>query len=300
VVLGFLDPVNFAGGAVRLQPELAFEAVDLVVARPLGMTVEEAAIGIHRVLNAQMAEAIRLVSIGRGIDPRGYALLPLGGGGPMHACALADDLGIISVIVPAHPGVLSASGLLGAPVAHEVSTAFPCALASVDPDVLAGALRGLDEQCCALMRREGIGSAEITHFADVCYIGQSYHLQVKLQAIDAATIYDTFLVAHNQVYGHSTNGPATIVNLRTVHQAVVGTVATHAALAPPLQPPSTRVIRLATGPVQAAIWQRGAIPPDLILAGPAIIEQADTTTLVEPGWTARLTKGDALLLERHA
>ena len=299
VVLGFIDSENFAGGTMRLRPELAFEAIDRIVARPLGMTVEQAAIGIHRVLNAQMAEAIRLVSIGRGIDPRGYALLPLGGGGPMHACALADDLGITSVIVPAHPGVLSASGLLGAPVAHEMATAFPCPLASLDPEALTGALRALDEQCGGLMRWEGIEAPDITHFADVCYIGQSYHLQVKLQAIDAATIYQTFLATHAQVYGHSTNAPATIVNLRTVHQAVVGTVAIHAASIPGPQPPGTRSIRLASGSVQATIWQRGAIPPDMILSGPMIIEQTDTTTLVEPGWTARRTTGDALLLERR-
>jgi N-methylhydantoinase A/oxoprolinase/acetone carboxylase beta subunit len=300
VVLGFIDPANFAGGTMTLQPELAFEAIERVVARPLGMTVEQSAIGIHRVLNAQMGEAIRLVSIGRGIDPRGYALLPLGGGGPMHACALADDLGIMSIVVPAHPGVLSASGLLGAPVAHEVATAFPCPLASLNTDVLAGALRALDEQCSALMRREAIEHAEVSHFADVCYIGQSYHLQVKLEAIDAATIYATFLTAHARIYGHSTAVPATIVNLRTVHQAFVGTVATHARPGPALRPPSARTIRLAGGPVQATIWQRDAMPPDMLVSGPAIIEQSDTTTLVEPGWTARHTTGDALLLERHA
>jgi N-methylhydantoinase A/oxoprolinase/acetone carboxylase beta subunit len=300
VVLGFIDPAKFAGGTLTLHPELAFEAIERVVARPLGMTVEQAAIGIHRVLNAQMAEAIRLVSIGRGIDPRGYALLPLGGGGPMHACALADDLGIASIVVPAHPGVLSASGLLGAPVAHEVAAAFPCPLAALNPDALAEALRRLDEQCGALMRREGIEAADVTHFADICYIGQSYHLQVKLQAIDAATIYQTFLAAHDQVYGHSTNGPATIVNLRTVHQTLVGTVAIHATSVPVPRPPDMRVIRLAAGPVQANIWQRGAMPPGMIVTGPVIVEQADTTILVEPGWTARRTTGDALLLERCA
>jgi N-methylhydantoinase A/oxoprolinase/acetone carboxylase beta subunit len=245
-----------------------------------------------------MAEAIRLVSIGRGIDPRGYALLPLGGGGPMHGCALAEELGIASIIVPAHPGVLSAAGLLGAPVAHELATAFPCPLAALDPDALSEALRKLDAGCAALMRREGITDATITHFVDVCYIGQSYHLEVPLTETDATTIYDAFLVAHARVYGHSTNVPAKIVNLRTVHQSFAGVVATHATVARADQPPGTRMIRVGTGSVAAAIWQRGAVPPGVTIAGPAIIEQADTTTLIEPGWTARLTKGDALLLER--
>jgi N-methylhydantoinase A/oxoprolinase/acetone carboxylase beta subunit len=123
---------------------------------------------------------------------------------------------------------------------------------------------------------------------------------VPLDAIDAAAIYDAFLAAHARVYGHSTNVPAKIVNLRTVHQAFAGTVATRATKAPAPRPPSTRTIRVGSGPVRATIWQRGAMPLDVTVPGPAIIEQADTTTLVEPGWTARLTKGDALLLERSA
>jgi N-methylhydantoinase A/oxoprolinase/acetone carboxylase beta subunit len=308
VVLGYIDPANFAGGTLPLRPDLAREAIERVIARPLGITVEHAALGIHRVLNAQMAEAIRLVSIGRGIDPRGYSLLPLGGGGPMHGCALAEELGISSIVVPAHPGVLSASGLLGAPVAHEVATAFPSKLAALDIDALRAALRELDERCGELMRQEGVFGAQISHFADVCYIGQSYHLEVPLEMLDAGVIYDAFLAAHAQVYGHSTNVAAKIVNLRTVHQAFVGSVATHATAtagdhvagdeAPGDHAPVERTIRVASGLVRAAIWRRDAIPPGVSVAGPAIIEQADTTTLVEPGWTARLTKGDALLLER--
>jgi N-methylhydantoinase A/oxoprolinase/acetone carboxylase beta subunit len=218
----------------------------------------------------------------------------------MHGCALAEDLGISSIIVPAHPGVLSAAGLLGATVAHEIAAAFPCPLASLDPATLAAALVDLDKRCGALMRQEGVDDAEITHFADVCYIGQSYHLEVSLDTIDAAAIYDSFLAAHARVYGHSTNVPAKIVNLRTVHQAFAGTAATHATEARASRPPGKRTIRVGGGPVEAAIWQRGALSSGMTIKGPAIVEQADTTTLVEPGWTARLDQGDALLLERTA
>jgi len=298
VVLGYIDPANFAGGTLALQPDLSRAVIDRIIASPLGMTVEQAALGIHRVLNAQMAEAIRLVSIGRGIDPRGYALLPLGGGGPMHACALAEELGIITIVVPAHPGVLSAAGLLGAPVEHEVAAAFPTPLAGLDLGALDRALADLDARCGALMAAEGVSDPDISHYADVCYIGQSYHLEVKLTARDAATIYDSFLAAHARVYGHSTNVPAKIVNLRTVHRSTAGAVAIAATRIAAPKPPSTRPIRVASGIVQAAIWHRDAFTADTIVPGPAIIEQADTTTLVEPGWTARLASGDALILER--
>ena len=92
VVLGYLDPEHFAGGRLELRPELSREAIERVVARPLGLTVEQAALGIHRIVNAQMAEGIRFVSIRQGHDPRRFTLLPLGGGGALHACALADEL----------------------------------------------------------------------------------------------------------------------------------------------------------------------------------------------------------------
>ena len=301
VVLGYIDPASFAGGTLRLDPTLAHAAIETAVATPLGMTVEQAALGIHRVLNAQMAEAIRLVSIGRGIDPRGYALLPLGGGGPMHACALADELGIRSIIVPAHPGVLSAAGLLGAPVEHEVAAAFPCQLAALDLHALAAALDDLDGRCGALMAAEGVVGAEVRHYADICYIGQSYHLEVPLpDGSDARSLYDSFLVTHARVYGHSTEVPAKIVNLRTVHRSRTGEVATRATGVAIARPPVVRAIRIGAGQVEAAIWQRDAIAENMSIPGSAIIEQADTTTLVEPGWTARMTSGDALLLERNA
>jgi N-methylhydantoinase A/oxoprolinase/acetone carboxylase beta subunit len=314
VVLGYIDPGHFAGGTIRLDAALSRAVIAGVIAGPLGMTVEQAALGIHRVLNAQMAEAIRLVSIGRGIDPRGYALLPLGGGGPMHACALAEELGIGAIIVPAHPGVLSAAGLLGAPVEHEVSAAFPVPLAALDHAALDDALATLDQRCSALMAAEGFatppGAAassteampaaaiEMRHYADVCYIGQSYHLEVPLTSRDGDAIYGAFLGAHARVYGHSTDVPAKIVNLRSVHRAATGSVAIRAAQRADPRPPTTRHIRIAGGSVSAAIWQRDDLTADTLVAGPAIIEQADTTTLLEPGWTARLTEGDALLLER--
>jgi N-methylhydantoinase A len=125
LVLGYLDPAYFAGGSVALDLGRAREVIEHTVARPLGMSVEEAALGIHRVINAQMVEGIRLVSIRQGFDPRRFALVALGGAGPVHATALAQDLGIRQIVIPRHPGVLSAAGLLAAPIEHEVAAAFP-------------------------------------------------------------------------------------------------------------------------------------------------------------------------------
>ena len=123
VVLGWLDPDFFAGGTFKLRPDLAREAVARI-AEALGLPVEAAALGIHRVLNASMAEGVRLVSVRQGIDPRGFALVPLGGAGGLHATALARELGMRCVLVPRIPGVLAAAGLLAAPIEHEVSASF--------------------------------------------------------------------------------------------------------------------------------------------------------------------------------
>jgi len=184
VVLGWLDPAYFAGGSVSLDPSLARAAIERRIAAPLGLTVEDAALGIHRVVNAQMVEGIRLVSVRRGLDPRHFTLVALGGAGPIHATALAAELGIGSVLIPRHPGVLSAAGLLAAPIEHEVAMAFPCPLAGL---VFADARRVLDEldrQCARLMAEESIGDipVSIRYSADVWYIGQSYHLEVPLDA----------------------------------------------------------------------------------------------------------------------
>ncbi len=177
---------------------------------------------------------------------------------------------------------------------------FRAALAELREDALVAALRDLDARCAALMRAEGVRDAAIRHFADVCYIGQSYHLEVPLLSHDAGAIYEAFLAAHERVYGHSTRVPAKIVNLRSVHRSRAGMVAIGCRRSPGIGRPGKRDIRIRdrAEPVPAAIWPRAALTQDTRVPGPAIIEQSDTTILVEPGWTARVAGGGALLLER--
>ncbi|MDB5591981.1 hydantoinase/oxoprolinase family protein [Enterovirga sp.] len=307
LVLGYIDPASFAGGALGLRPELSAAAIRDTVARPLGLSDEDAALGIHRVVNTQMAESIRLVSIGRGIDPRRYALLPLGGGGPMHATALAEELGIDTIIVPPNPGVLAAAGLLGAPIEHEVSAAFPRRLADVALPELTDAFAGVEARCRELITAEGVPEARVqTAYAlDLCYVGQSYHIEVPFDPAAAEPLqraYEDFLDAHDRIYGHRIAHPAKIVNLRVVQRAPSsGGVPMRAAETGTPPAPGRRMIRVRQHAqrVEAAIWQREAIGPDTQIRGPAIIDQADTTTLVEPGWTARLAEGGALLIERE-
>jgi N-methylhydantoinase A/oxoprolinase/acetone carboxylase beta subunit len=302
LILGYIDPDYFAGGSLRLAPERARDSVERTIAKPLGMSVEAASLGIHRVLNAQMSEAIRLVSIGSGIDPRGYALLPLGGGGPLHACALARELGMRRIAVPLHPGVLSAAGLLSAPVEHEMSAAFQRDLAATSWPEIREMLDRLDVACARLMHDENVPPqrARIRYFADVCYIGQSHHLEIPLDATDADSLdplYRGFLAAHDRIYGYSTAIPARIVNLRSVHVSPVDRPPHRAS---PVKTGSARKpdrrIVTSDGPVTAAVYDRASLAPDAEIAGPAIVEQIDTTTLIEAGWHGTVAANGTLLL----
>jgi N-methylhydantoinase A/oxoprolinase/acetone carboxylase beta subunit len=303
IVLGYLDPGYFAGGTLPLKPELAWKAIEQRVAKPLGMSVEQAALGIHRVINATMAEGIRFVSVKRGIDPRRFALVPLGGGGPVHATALARDLGMSRVIVPLHPGVLSAEGLLAAPVEHEASIAFNVPVREVSREALVRAFAELDARCDALMRNERVPPQSVSHryLADVCYVGQSYHLEVPLD-LDSDTLERLardFYEVHDRIYGHSTRGAIKFVNLRAVHQAQCGSEEASAYTAQGGEPRkgTRRILTAASGGfVSAAVYERSRIRPGTRFEGPAIVEQADTTTVVEPGWRAEIDDRGSLIL----
>src|SRR5262245_28439478 len=156
IVLGYLDPKFFAGGALQLQPELSHQVIDKTIAGPLGIGAAAAALGIYRIADAPLADGIRLVSVNRGHDPRDFTLVPLGGAGGLHAAALASELDIRRVLVPRYPGVLAAAGLLAAPIAHEVSGAFHARIASTDLAAVHALLAELDPRAEALMQAEHI------------------------------------------------------------------------------------------------------------------------------------------------
>ena len=313
IVLGYLDPAYFAGGTLRLDPEQAQRAVAEKVATPLGMTLYEAALGIHRVVNAQMAEGIRLVSISRGIDPRGFSLMPFGGGGALHATALAGELGMRSIVVPRYPGVLCASGLLSAAVEHEASVGFLAKFAEADVHEILRTCERLSAECDARMREEGVAPAAVVTicYADVCYVGQAHHIEVALtiEAPDRLidSLYEAFCARYEQLYGHHTSAPARFVNLRVVQRAASATPAsaTHKAAGASgfrATAKGQRRILLAgcADFVDALIHDRDALAIGAIVSGPAIVEQSDTTTLIEPGWTGRVADHEVLILTRDA
>jgi N-methylhydantoinase A len=307
VVLGYLDPDYFAGGSFKLQPELARKTVQENIAVPLGLSLEKAALGIHRVLNAQMAEGIRAVSVRQGVDQREFALMPLGGAGGLHATALATELKMTKVVVPRIPGVLAAAGLLAAPIEHEVSTAFTQPLAQLSVPELKQALGQLDQSASHLMQAERVkpGEVTITYYADVCFIGQSYSLEINLNpntARLAEQLYEDFLLAHDRVYGHSVRVPAKLVALRTIHQAAGSDSIDEMRLAPsdaPVELGTRKVwVSGSDNAVDARVLNREALPAGFLFSGPAIVQQSDTTTLVEPGWNGVVDAASNIILSR--
>jgi N-methylhydantoinase A len=307
LVLGYLDPDYFAGGALTLDIERARAAIAAKVATPMGLTIEQAALGVHRVVNAQMAEGMRLVSIRQGFDPRDFALVALGGAGPLHAGLLAEELGMGKVVVPRHPGVQSAAGLLVAPIEHEVSVGFPMDLDSATIDAVRSVLERLDARCAALMAGEAAnsGAVQVTYAADVCYVGQSHYLEVPVdlqQSDPIRGIYHRFINAHDRVFGYSTESPVRVVNLRSVHRlGAIGTIEQAEVAGSNTDPIKTyRDIVLDDGarPVRVPIYDRNALVPESRFEGPAVIEQADTTTMVLSGWSAEVVGGGHLILAK--
>ena len=274
--------------------------------RPLAA---EAALGIHRVVNVQMAEGIRLVSISRGIDPRGYALVPFGGGGALHATALARELGMEAIIVPRYPGVLCASGLLSAMTEHEAAGAFVRKLAEADPAEIVRICAELAHECAARMKEEGVPPEQVETlcFADICYVGQAHHIEVPLAMDDPSALidlaYERFCALHDQVYGHHTRSPGAVRELA----GRAACLEPGAAARPKSGPRAEAMKGDAPHPLEgarefvaAAVWDRDGLAPGQIVRGPAIIEQTDTTTLVEPGWQALVAPNEVLLMTRTA
>jgi N-methylhydantoinase A/oxoprolinase/acetone carboxylase beta subunit len=188
-----------------------------------------------------------------------------------------------------------------------MATAFPRPLAGLSPADLAPTLRELEAACGRLMAQEAFGNnaIETQHFADVCYDGQSHYLEVPLRLAEGDAIkllYEDFVAAHERVFGHSTRSPARIVNLRTiqlVRSAALGPSGERAGEARTSRAKRRRVLFAGGGAaVETAIHDREQIAPDATIQGPAIVEQADTTTLIPAGWSARPAAGGALIMTR--
>jgi N-methylhydantoinase A len=309
LLLGYLDPERFADGLMTLDRAAAALAVG-TVADKLGLDTMAAAAGIHRVINARMADQIRLVTIKRGYDPRQFALVVLGGAGPVHGVALAEEMGMAEVIVPEAPGVLAAFGLLAAAIEHHHARTLQCRADDVDLEAVNRCLAELDEAGGAWMREEGVplSGVEVSYAADMRYVGQAYELEVAIDApMSQARVGDAvrgFHEAHERVYGYArAQQPVELVNFSAVHR--------YPLPRPVLSPPAPavgvvgdarigerRAYFAPAGFVVTALYDRARLPQGSRLAGPAIVEQADTTSVIPPGHVAVVEASGNLRIRR--
>ena len=310
VTLGYINPGQLAGGAVRLHADLARQAIRTSAAEPLGMSEEEAASGVFAIANVTMIRAIKAVSTYRGRDPRDFTMLAFGGSGPVHAAEIARSLGIRRVIVPPAPGVFSAVGLLEAdPEYHFVQT-FISPARSIDPAAINNAYRGLRERASQALEADAIipAEAEWTRQADLRYSGQAYELTVDvpgdsssddLDARALAEVVSRFHREHERTYGHKSEANAVdFVNLRysarfatdmPPPQAIVDSGGESADERPVYFGPES-------GHITTPIMTRSGLS-ESPLTGPLIVEEYDATTVVPPGASARLDAGGNIIID---
>ncbi|MFN3686265.1 hydantoinase/oxoprolinase family protein [Salinarimonas sp.] len=308
IVLGRIDSQRpIGGGLARLDVDAARRAIATHVAEPLGLDVDRAAEAIVTVANARMAGAIRLVSIERGFDPKTFAYMPFGGGGALHACALIAAVGIGRAIVPLYPGVVSAMGCVIADMRQDFVQTINTATQALDEQALGALIAAHVAEGGRLLDAAGIAFAgrEIAVELDMAYLGQTHTVAVPLDVAIAegrvaaptrAGVEASFAAAYERVYGRLLPGGTTrVLNLRT---AIIGKRPKFdlARLAPSADASlerarrGTRRVYVAGAWQEAAIYDRLALPVGAAIAGPAVLEQPDTTILIEPGFSGRVDR----------
>jgi N-methylhydantoinase A len=320
LVLGRLNPDYFLGGEMKLDVEAARQAIKEQCADPLGMDVVEAAYGIVEIANAAMVNALRLISVQRGYDPRDFVLMGFGGAGPVHANRLADETEIPTVILPMSPGIFSAMGLLVTDLKHDYSATLIRKVDALDPKEIEATYRRLEEQGRATLEREGMQESDMTFLrqVDMRYVGQSYELTVplpggSLTAEDITRVLEQFHREHDRAYGYSApEEPAEFVNLRltatgriakpqlreldrTSHPELVEAGGDLAAA-----PKTIRPVYFAEseGYVDCPVYDRYRLGAGVVVEGPAIVEEMDSTTVIHPDYQARVDKFGNLILTR--
>lgn len=313
VVLGRLDPDRFLGGEMSLDMA-ASEKVVGALSEAVGLGLHETASGILTIVNANMANAIRSRTVQKGLDPRDFALVAFGGAGPLHAADVADLLGISSVLVPAYPGITSAVGLLTTDLKYDaVRTEFQIST-SFDTGRLNADFAAMQDQLAAQLAADKVDAGSVTYrrAGDLRYVGQGYELRVAfpdgdLDAAALTAVVAAFARAHEAEYGHAfEDSPVELVNIRLTAFGEVAkiepeTVGGGDSLAGATQRTGTCYFAEIGGPTEAyetPFLERTRLPVGERFAGPAIVLQKDTTTIVPPGWDFGADRAGNLMLSK--
>jgi N-methylhydantoinase A len=310
LALGRLDPSFFLGGEMTLDADAARRAIAQRVAAPLALDPLAAASGIVEIANAHMIGAMRLVSVQRGYDPRDFVLVAFGGAGPLHANALARELGIPTVLVPPSPGIASAVGMLVTDIRHEFVATRRLRLDGLEPAALEALFADFVREGEARLTRDGVPLVDrrMLRSADLRYHGQSFELSVTvpagpLSAADVERLREQFHAMHERAYGYAApDDPVELVNVRLA--AVGVTPKPRRAPLPEGGPAATPALKgrrdiwfaEVGGFCPTLVLDRGKLLRGNVIDGPAIIEEHDASTLVHPGWTATVDEHGNLVL----
>ncbi len=301
VVHGVIDPEQFLGGAMSLDPVRARQAVENKIARALGMSVEEAADGILRLADANMINAVKLISVVRGYDPRDFAFVAFGGAGPMHAVSLAAELKIPKVIVPRYPGVTSAFGALRVDVRHDFIRPILKKSDQLSHTELARVYRDLEAEARRTLKGENIPleRVELHRLADVKYFPQSKYMTIPVPSgrVTKGTLDDIvngFVTAYEREFGYRIPDDYAEVEISNARLSAVGVVPKGSlrksrkkgSLKSALKGSRRVYFREAGGFTRTKIYDREGLGVGNRLSGPAIIEQPDSTTVLPPGAAA--------------
>ena len=324
LVLGRLRPAQFLGGRLPLDKPRAEQVISGLAAQ-IGSGVQETALGIIRVVNANMERAIRTISLERGYDPRRFTLIPFGGAGPMHCCELAQELGIPRVLAPTHPGILSALGVAIANVVKDYSRTVMLRGGEIDRQRLEEEFHGMENRAREELRQEGLPVDRMTahRFLDARYVGQSFELTIDYPAPSSRrsdlqrAIANRFYQAHMQRFGYADRMEAVeIVNLRLKLELEVekpsprlensledtGPQPGQSSSSKSESDASAALIEEAEvvfreGVLTTGLYQRERLMPGNRIDGPALMLQLDTTIVVPPGWGGVVDPFGNLILE---
>ena len=308
LVLGYLGEDNFLGGAMRLDAGKARDVIAAKVADPLAVDVSAAAEGIIRIIDVKMAEAIKAISTMRGHDLRDFMLLAFGGAGPLHAGRLARDLGMAGVIVPLYPGVFSAMGLLMSDVRHDYVQSKLTPLADITAEAVNVMFAHLTAQAAEELRGDGFAGdrIRIERALDMRDAGQGYEIAIPcpaqpLAADGLTALRTSFDAQHKAMFGHmAPEEPVEIVSYRVRGIGLLPPVAmpkfkrAGTALADARR--ETRRVRFDGSERDCPVYQRERLDVGLDIAGPAILDQLDCTTVICPGQVARVDEWKNLIL----
>jgi N-methylhydantoinase A len=307
VVLGWLDRDALLDGRLPIDLAAAERAIAADVAEPFGLSVRDAAARIVDVVNSNMAQALRIVSVERGHDPQEFSLIAFGGAGPVHAVALAEELAIPEVIIPPAPGAFSALGLVATDLKRDYARTLYADLTKVDPACVARAFAAMEAAGTAMLAAASVPRKRraLHRFADVRYRRQAYELTLPVEdgpitrpTLDRLAV--SFHQKHEQTYGHANPAEAAqLVNLRLTAVGKLPDLSLVQSSDPAGARTRTRDVWFpATGFAPAAVHWRNGLVPGTTVTGPAIIEALDSTTVVPPGWTARIDRLGYIRLTR--